>query len=128
MQRVVDLLLRMISEEAARARRQVAWFAAAAVLLGVALAFVVGAAVEVLAPLLPSRPLRLIAVAVPLALGGWALLQRGISGSSTQERDRQGDRGQHEQDVNPRADRVAADHGQQPQEEQERRQQPQHGS
>jgi hypothetical protein len=128
MQRVVDLLVRMIGEEAAHARRQVAWFAAGAVLLGVALAFVAGAAVEALAPLLPSRSLRLLTIAVPLALGGRALLQRGIARSATEQGDRQGDHRQHEQNVDPRAQRVAADHGQQPQDEQERRQQPQHGS
>ena len=115
MQRVVDLLVRVVAEEAERTRRQVAWFAAGAVLLGVALAFVAGAAVEALAPLLPNRALRLLTVAVPLALGGRALLQRGIARSAAEQRDGERDRGQHQQDVDPRADRIAADHGQQPQ-------------
>jgi len=115
MQRVVDLLVRVIGEEATRTRRQASWFAAGLLLLGMAVAFAAGALVEALAPLIPQRALRLLTVAVPLALVGRALLQRGVAGAAADERDGQRDDRQHQQHVNPRAQRIAADHSEQPQ-------------
>lgn len=115
MQRVVDLLVRMIGEEAARTRRSASWFAAGLLLLGVAVAFTAGALVETLAPLIPSRALRLLTVAVPLALAGRALLQRGVASAAANQADGERDDRQHQQHVNPGAQRIAADHSDQPQ-------------
>jgi hypothetical protein len=122
MERVVDLLVRLVGEEAARTRRQAAWFAGGVVLLGLAVAFVAGAAALALAPLVGSRAIALVTVAVPLALAGRVLLQRGIAGAATDERDRQRDHRQHQQHMHPRAGRIAAQHPEQPRDHEEGRQ------
>jgi hypothetical protein len=118
MQRAIDLMVRLVVGELHLARRLLGWTLAGAITIGVALALLALAGADALAPLIHSRPLRLALVALPLALAGLALLQRGIAGAAADERDRQRDDRQDQQHVNPGAERVAAHHAEQPQDHQ----------
>jgi hypothetical protein len=141
--RLVELLSRLWVERLDEARRQLeagvqragrtAGLAlAGALVLTVGLALVCVALVDALAPLVPSRPLRLTLVAAPLVLAGALALWRAgrrsnrLTAAAPDHRDDHQHQGQDQQHVNPRPDGVAADHSEEPQDQQQDRPHPQH--
>jgi ABC-type nickel/cobalt efflux system permease component RcnA len=143
LQKLVELTVRLISgrielataqvrDGAARAGHAAAWALGGAVALSVGAALAALAAVEVLAPRVGGRAFALALVAAPLVTAGaWAFARasrRRIVGAAADQANGHRDERQHEQDVDPGADRVTADHAEQPEHEQERAHQPQHRS
>jgi hypothetical protein len=144
LQRVVDLLVKLIGgkielatsqvrETADSVSRRVIRGAAGALIATIGVTLLALAAVEALAPLIESRALRLLLIGAPL-VGAGALIsfrarpsERGVAGAATDEGDHHRDDGEHQKDVNPSADRVAAHHAEQPQDQQKRGDHPQHG-
>jgi hypothetical protein len=140
LQRLVELGVRLVNERlelaeaqlrhrAAELRRRAAPVLAGAFALAIGAALGALAAVDALAPLVPSRPLRLVLVAVPFVAVGAALLGRSssrLAGSLADDGDDHRHQREQEQDVNPGAARVAAHHRDQPQDEQEHAQHPEH--
>jgi hypothetical protein len=103
----------------------------AVVALALGAAFAGLAAVDALAPVVTSRVLRLLLVAVPFVAVGVVALGRAkasdrLAGSATDDADDHRHQRQYEEDVNPRAERIAAHHAQQPQDEQEDADHPKH--
>ena len=146
LQKLVDLVVRLVGgrielasaqvrDGARRAGRVAALALAGALLAAVAVALVALAAVDALAPLVASRSLRLLLVAAPLGAAALVLMraaraasERRLTRSATNETDRHRDEREHEQDVNPGAERVAAHHSEQPHHQQQGADQPQHSS
>jgi hypothetical protein len=127
LQRVVDLLVRLIGDKIELTARQLRGSAeelgqratvgiAGALAIAVGAALVALAAAEALAPLLPSRAARLLVVAAPFLIAGAVALRRArssqgrIAGAATDQTDGHRDQRQHQQHVDPRAERIAADH------------------
>jgi hypothetical protein len=138
LERLVELLTRLFTERVDAARgeltvrargvlRGAAWAFAGGLLVAVGLAFAGAATVEALGGLIASRALRLVIVAASIVCAGAVVLRRGLAHSAADDRDDHGDERKHEQHVNPGADRVAAHHGEQPQNQQQHGQHPEHG-
>jgi uncharacterized membrane protein YqjE len=146
LQRLVELVVRLVGgrielagaqirDGAARAARVAAFALAGALLAAVALALLALAAVDALAPLVTSRALRFLIVAAPLVAGALVLVraaraasERRLAGAATDETDGDRDERQHQQHVNPGAERVAAHHAEQPQHQEQGADQPEHSS
>lgn len=141
-QRVVDLVVKLIGARIELATTQLQDGArlvgrtATLALVG-ALVLTVGAVllslalVEALQPLVASRAWRLLLVAAPLLLIGAATVQRArshhrLAGPTADQRNHDADHGQDQEHVDPRAERIAADHAEQPQHQEERGDHPQH--
>ena len=121
----IELASAQIRDGAGRAGRVAALALAGALLAAVGLALVALAAVDALAPLVASRSLRLLLVAAPLGAGALLLMraaraasERRLARAATDETDRHRDQREHQKDVNPGAERVAAHHSEQPQHDQ----------
>jgi len=118
----IELATAQVREGAARAGRTAAWSLAGA------LAFTVGAALgalavaEAIAPHVGGRAIALAIVAAPFLVAGAVTIARashqGLAGTAADQTDRDGDQGQHEQNVDPGAHRVAAHHAEQPEHQQ----------
>jgi hypothetical protein len=134
LQRLVELTVRLVSGRielaSAQVRRGSARAARAAVgalLVTVGAIWIAAAAVDALAPLVASRALRELIVAAPFVVAGAIVLtrarapsERRLAGAATDQADRHAHQRQHQQHMDPGAERVAAHHPEQPQHQEER--------
>jgi hypothetical protein len=145
LQRVVDLLVKLIGDKIelatgqVRAGAEAAGRRAAVGLVGgliatVGLMLLALAGVEALGALVSNRALRLLIVATPLLVAGVTLgvrvrpgrSGRPRSGAALHHREHQDDDGEDQEHVDPRAERVAAHDAEQPQHDQKRGDHPKH--
>ncbi|HEY7957153.1 MAG TPA: phage holin family protein [Polyangia bacterium] len=125
----LELAAGELRETAGRTGRGAGGALAGALLATVGLGLCAAAAVTALAPLLPSLPFRLLAVAVPFVVSGGVLIAasvRRLAHVAPNERDGERREREHQRDVDEGSEGVAAHHPERPQEQQEHHHQPEH--